>query len=217
MIISHAHRFVFFSNPKTGSESLRALLEPYNEVPVRPWRETTLAQPFYPHMPPREALPVFRANGWDWEGYRRITCVRNPYPRLVSLYRMIAEVDGVWKLRARLGLGVPSFARWLAATRPEGRGGGGRSHQRWRRYGTWSAGAWTHDAHGRRLVTDTLRLERLADELPEVLADLGLPRDLSLPHVNARPATDWRGWYDGATHGLVARRYAWDLRNFHYS
>ena len=217
MIISHTHRFVFFSNPKTGSESLRALLQPYNEVTVQPWRETSQSQPFYPHMPPREALPIFRAKGWDWEDYRRITCTRNPYPRLVSLYRMIADVDGIWKLRRKLGLGVPSFERWLASTRPDGRGGGGRSHQRWRRFGTWSAGAWTHDAQGHRLVPDILRLEHLSEDLPALLERLGLPQDLTLPHVNQRPQTDWTDWYSADTHSLVARRYAWDLDNFQYS
>lgn len=217
MIISHSHRFIFFSNPKTGSESLRALLDPWNEVRVQPWRQTSRAQPFYPHMPPREALAVFRANGWDWEGYTRLTCVRNPYPRLVSLYRMIAEVDGLWALRRQVGLPVPSFDTWLAATRPDGRGGGGRAHQRWRRFGTWSAGAWTHDAAGRRLVSDTLRLEHLDRELPDMLARLGLPDTLQMPHVNRRPSTPWQEWYSDKSRKLVARRYAWDLANFQYS
>lgn len=217
MIVSHSRRFIVFSFPKTGSESLRALLAEYGEEPVRPWRTRSRLYPFYPHMPPVEAARVFRARGWDFGAYRRITVVRNPYPRLVSLYRMIAEVDGLWQLRRRAGLPVPSFATWLAGTRPDGRGGGGRPHQRWRRYGAWSAQSWIHDAAGRVLVTDVLRLENLTAELPPLLDSLRLPRPGSLPTVNARPRTRWQDWYGPAEAALVARRYAWDIASFYKS
>ncbi|PRX33914.1 Sulfotransferase family protein [Meinhardsimonia xiamenensis] len=215
MIVSHSRRIVFFSFPKTGSETLRSLLAPIGEEPVLPYHSRSRLYPFYPHMPPREAEAVFRARGWDFSAYRRITVVRNPYPRLVSLYRMILEADGLWRLRRRLGLGVPDFERWLVSTRPDGRGGGGRAHQRWRRFGTWSARAWLHDAKGRPLVTDVLRLERLATDLLPLLADLGLAVPAQLPMINARPRVDWRSWYGEMTRALIARRYAWDLQTFY--
>ncbi|WP_224826119.1 sulfotransferase family 2 domain-containing protein [Cognatishimia sp. MH4019] len=217
MIISHTHRFIFFSNPKTGSESLRALLAPLNEEPIGPWRNRTTQNPFYAHMSPAEAQISFADKRWPFEAYRRITCVRNPYPRLVSLYRMIADVDGLWRLRRRMGLGQMNFSRWLVETQPDGPGGGGRIHQRWRRYGTWSAQAWTTDATGARLATDILRLEHLAEELPPLLADLNLPLRPELGHVNARAKTDWSRWYSPQTRALVADRYAWDFRRFSYS
>lgn len=216
MIVSHRHRFIFFSNPKTGSESLRRMLAPWNEVAVRPWRQISAAAPFYPHMSPAEARAAFARAGWDFAAYRRITCLRDPYPRLVSLYRMIAAVDGVWRWRRRLGrplgLGAPSFARWLAASRPRGRGGGGRRHQRWRRHGAWSAQVWTG---GGQLVTDVLRLEHLGRDLPPLLADLGLGPPPPIPWDNRRPAADWRGCYTPRSARLVARRYAWDFTHFY--
>ena len=217
MIISHTHRFIFFSNPKTGSESLRALLSPLNEEPVGAWKNRTTQHPFYAHMSPAEAQISFAAKRWPFEAYRRITCVRNPYPRLVSLYRMIADVDGLWRLRRRLGLGQTSFSRWLLEVQPHGPGGGGRIHQRWRRYGAWSAQTWTTDAHGTRLVTDILRLEHLETELPALLAEMNLPLRGALPVRNARPQTDWTRWYSPQTHALIANRYAWDLQRFSYS
>ncbi|MGR3573087.1 sulfotransferase family 2 domain-containing protein [Brevirhabdus sp.] len=218
MIVSHRHRFVFFSNPKTGSESIRRMLAPWNEVAVRPYRA---AAPFYPHMSPAEAYVAFQRAGWDFTAYRRITCLRDPYPRLVSLYRMIAAVDGIWRLRQRwgrpLGLGAPSFARWLAAARPRGRGGGGRAHQRWRRHGAWSAEAWTG---GGRLITDVLRLEHLGRDLPPLMTELGLTDPAqapspAIPWDNRRTAADWRGYYTAASARLVARRYAWDFTHFY--
>ena len=217
MIISHTHRFIFFSNPKTGSESVRALLAPLNEEPIGAWRDRTTKNPFYAHMSPAEAQISFAAKRWPFEDYRRVTCVRNPYPRLVSLYRMIADVDGLWRWRRRMGLGQTSFSRWLHETQPYGPGGGGRIHQRWRRYGTWSAQTWTTNAQGARLVTDILRLEHLDRELPVLLAEMGLPVRAQLGHVNARSKTDWSHWYSPQARALVADRYAWDLKRFSYS
>lgn len=225
MIVSHRHRLIFFAFPKTGSESLRALLAPLNEVTVRPWRQARRGRDFYPHMSPAEAALAFDRRGWDFAGYRRVTCLRNPYPRLVSLYRMIRAVDGVWRLRARAGLGLPGFADWLRGTAPCGPGGGGRAHQRWRRYGTWSAQAWIGagggdtddtDDTGATLVPHVLRLEHLAQELPALWRHLDLPPPPApLPWLNRRPPAPWQGWYDAPLHHLVARRYRWDLARFY--
>lgn len=228
MIVSHRYRLIFFAFPKTGSESLRALLAPLNEVGVRPWRAAGRGRDFHPHMSPAEARAAFARRGWDFAAYRRVTCLRNPYPRLVSLYRMIRAVDGVWRLRARAGLGVPGFAAWLRASPPRGRGGGGRAHQRWRRHGTWSARAWiegeaaeataeaTGDAAAPPLVTHVLRLEHLAQELPALWQQLGLPPPPDpLPWLNSRPPAPWQAWYDPPLRHLVARRYRWELARFY--
>ncbi|MBV0911123.1 sulfotransferase family protein [Anianabacter salinae] len=211
MIISHTRRLIVFSNPKTGSESLRALLSPVAEEVVVPWRQTCGLYPFYPHMPPREAKRVFDARGWEFAGYTRITTIRNPYARLVSLYRMIQRADGVWRMRQRAGLPVPGFAEWLRSTQTDGPGGGGRRHQRWRRFGTYSVAAWTRDAGGRPLVSHILRLEHLAEDAASVLQDIGR----GVPHLNAAPRIDWQDWYDAETTALVALRYRDELCKFY--
>jgi hypothetical protein len=46
MIVSHSWRFIVFSNPKTGSESLRNLLAPWNGEPVPNWRESSALYTF---------------------------------------------------------------------------------------------------------------------------------------------------------------------------
>lgn len=207
MIISHKHKFIFFSMPKTGSESLRELFAPLQEEHVPAWKERS---PFYSHMTPWEANEAFRSQGLNFNDYARVSCMRNPYPRLVSLYRMIHDVDGAWVQRRRLRLGNPSFGSWLESSEPSGSGGGGRRHQRWRRYGTWSCAAWDGG-----LLTHQLHLERLTSELPELVRSLDLPVDPSaLPHVNARPQSNWRDWYDEPLWDLVAHRYRADLGEY---
>ncbi len=216
MIISHKHRFIFFSNPKTGSESVRLMLEKFNEESIVPYRACTCATPFYPHMSPQEAKAVFMRRGWNFDSYRRVTCVRNPYARLVSLYQMIHRVDRLCRVLRRLRVPRRSFSRWLTQTRPDGRGGGGFRHQRWRKFGTWSIRSWAYDANDAALVTDILPLETLALDLPGLLEELKLPKVGTLPHANIGATADYQSCYTPRTRNLVAKRYGWDIRHFSY-
>lgn len=216
MIVCHSRKFVFFSFPKTGSESLRAMLAPHAEEPVGPCRAATRARPFYSHMSPAEARAAFAARGLDLGGYTTFTITRNPFARMVSIYEMVMAVDGIEKLRRRAGLPRRPFGAWLASTRPDGRGAGGRWHQRWRKYGTWSTRAWISGEDGAPLVAHVLRLEHLAHDLPPLLARLGLEPPQAIAHRNRRVTTDWRRYYDAESRALVEARYGGDLQTYGY-
>ncbi|SLN69257.1 sulfotransferase family 2 domain-containing protein [Roseisalinus antarcticus] len=216
MIVSHSRKIIFFSFPKTGSESVRDMLSEINEEPIHHFKDATPQSPYYSHMSPAEAQAEFEKRGLDYSGYFRFTVTRNPYPRLVSIYEMVMAVDGVEKLKRRIGLRQQGFADWLAATEPSGSGGGGRRHQRWRRFGTWSTAAWIAGRDGEVAVDRVLRLEYLADELPGVLRDLSLPRPETLTHKNRRVTRDWRSYYDDRSRALVAARYGDDLATYGY-
>jgi len=94
MIVSHTYKFIFFSNPKTGSESVRAMLAPFQEVEVVPFVRQGSERVFYPHMRPVEARSIFEERGWTFEEYVKLVFVRNPWARLVSLYEMIGSHEG---------------------------------------------------------------------------------------------------------------------------
>lgn len=211
MIICHSRRFIFFSAPKTGSETVRALLSEFGEEPVGTYRDRTPEAPFYSHMSPAEAARVFAARGWPFMSYRRLTCVRNPFDRLVSLYEMICRVDGVWRLRDRMGLSHPDFGTWLRSSRPDGRGGGGRPHQRWRRFGTYASAAWEGG-----LITDVVQTEDLGRQIAVPLADLGIELSGPLPHLNRGDGRDCASYYDTDRIDLVTARYGDDLARFGY-
>jgi len=139
MRISHRHRFVFFSSPKTGSESVRALLDPLSDIRDVPFALTRPDFPFYSHIRPIEMRAAFSRFGWKYDDYYRFVFVRNPWLRLVSLYRYLLRSDLPQK---------PSFADWLKASRPDGTGGGGPDHVRWLKYGTYSLAAFAGDGTG---------------------------------------------------------------------
>jgi hypothetical protein len=217
MIISHSKRFVFFCAPKTGSESLRAMLLDQNEEDVaRDYRVRTTAHPFYPHMSPIEAKVIFFDRGWPWDEYQRYSMVRNPYPKLYSLYSMICRVERTWYWRPKISLAAPSFSNWLHHSKTSGEGGGGRHHQRWRRFGTWSAYNWGHAPTGEPLLSGFLRLEHFEDDFRAIAAQIGLETRAALPRLNKGSNTDWRVSYSESDVAFVADRYAWDLKNFNY-
>lgn len=210
MRISHRHRFVFFANPKAGSSTVRRLLDPYTDVhPVRNFRERTAANPFYPHMRPEEARPLFHDFGWDFDGYTKFTLVRNPWARLVSLYEHIHEHEAA----------PPPFPAWVQSVRPYDEGGGGQPWERWRRYGAYSIEHFIKDESGGVLVDKVLRLEDIDDVLLPFLAAVGLPVaaagavERSNRGKRTRPYT---GYYTPAAVEHVRQLYRYDIVHYGY-
>lgn len=210
MIISHRHSVILFANPRTGSETLRAVFEPWADEPVVPFRNVTPQMPFYPHMTPRECQIAFAGRGLDFQSYRRITFVRSPFARLVSLYRMIGDVDPIWLVRQGMGIGPPNFARWLRKIRPDGRGAGGPRHHKWRQYGCWSLAEWCGG-----LVEEVYRTEDMATILPRIGAEYGLQVG-EVPRLNARPRVHWQALYTPELISIVHDRYAPEIERFGY-
>jgi len=228
--ISHRYKFVFFSNPKTGSESVRLMLDPYSDIHCVRFRQRTAAFPFYDHMLPVELREIFRERGWDFDSYYKFTFVRNPWARLVSVYAAILDRGFAGRMRdtanflsrlvRRRGLApdIEGFRRWVREVETSGRGGGGKPHHGWRQQGTWSIAAFVSDGEGNELVDGVIRLEDAATRLPELARELGLPDagKLTLPHVNVHRHAKYTAYYDEATAGHVARLYAEDIARFGY-
>lgn len=209
MRISHRHRFIFFANPKTGSSSVRQMLDPYTDVfSVKNRFAVTPENPFYPHMRPIEARDFFRRFGWDFDRYRKFTFVRNPWARLVSLYEHIRRVEP----------GIEPFSQWLDSIRPHGQGGGGEDGQRWRKYGTYSLKHFVEDETGRSLVDRVIRLENIDRDLLPYLRSIGIPVSLSaeILHRNRGPVVDYTGHYCEETAQRVAELYRDDIEHYGY-
>ena len=208
MRISHQYRFIFFSNPKTGSSTIRQFLDPYTDVrPVLNYRNLTDANPFYPHMRPDEARPLFEQFGWDFEGYTKFVFVRNPWARLVSLYEHIHRENQ-----------KQPFADWLYSVKPYGCGGGGEAWERWRRYGSYSIEHIIKDSGGNILVDKVLRLEDMQQALIPFLGALGLLVDPATPigHKNSGTKKDYRRYYNAETREHVEDLYRYDIVNYGY-
>ena len=229
MRISHRHKFIFFSNPKTGSESVRKLLDPYADIRGVPFWETSPAMPFYAHISPREVRDLFVQRGWDYDSYFKFTFIRNPWARLVSLYEMIygakkrkkgvvASVSGFLRNLRGHHPSPAGFRKWIKTVRPDGVGGGGPANQRWQRYGTYSILAYAGDDGGGMLVDKVIRLEDITNELIPLLERIGVPNagSLAIPRVNVRKHSPYIAYYDDECADLVRRNYAYDIETFGY-
>ncbi len=219
MRISHRHRFVFFASPKTGSRSVRKLLDPYAEIHGRPAHELTADFPFYNHMRPVELREVFSSRDWDFDGYFKFVMVRNPWTRLVSLYEMFAFREGgqLSRLRRR-ATRHRGFQAWVHALDP---GGGGRAaagvEKGVIRFGTFSYIGFAGDEDGRPLVDEVIKLEEIKSALPPVLERLGVPLPPRIPRTGrGRYRGGYRAYYDDETRELVGTLYAEDIERFGY-
>jgi hypothetical protein len=220
MRISHRHRFVFFASPKTGSRSVRKLLDAHSEIHGRPADEVTEDFPFYNHMRPVELRDVFGVRGWDFDAYFKFVMVRNPWSRLVSLYEMYAFREGgqLSRLRSR-STRHEGFRAWSRTLDSKlGRGVAPGVQKGVIRFGAFSYVGFAGDENGRPLVDEVIKLEEIDSGLPPVLERLGVPLPRRVPQTGrGRYHGSYRAYYDDETRELVGALYAEDIQRFGYT
>jgi hypothetical protein len=207
MRISHRYRFIFFSFPKTGSESVRLGLDPLSDIRGQP--QPTPDNPFLTHLRPADVRELFRERGWKFDNYYRFVFIRNPWVRLVSLYQMLQREENGLRM---------TFAEWLVNTRTNGPGAGEDGIRRLhRRYGTYTLDSFVADEEGRRLVDEVFRLEDISF-VPQRLRARGVPYSFNtFPWINrSRQRADLNQYYTPGLRAVVAMRYAKEIGEFAY-
>jgi hypothetical protein len=211
MRISHKYKFIFFSNPKTGSTSIRDFLNPYSDIREVQYTDRTEQNPFYAHISPKEVKEIFLIKGWNFDSYFKFTFIRNPWARLVSLYEMIKSGRS----------NIDEFKIWVKTIKPYGIGGGGDPYlQRWRVYGTYSIENYIKDDFGNILVDQIIRLEDINTESIKFLKKLGIPNleKCKIPiKNNKRKYGSYLNYYDEETKEYVASIYRYDIQEFNYN
>lgn len=81
MRISHQHKFVWISKPKTGSTSVRKLLDKYSDI------KSTDSRPYHHHTTVDQARALFAENGWNFDDYQVFVCDRNPWDLMTSIWK----------------------------------------------------------------------------------------------------------------------------------
>lgn len=246
MILSHKHKFIFICNGKTGTTSIEAALEPYQEG-----KELDLGVPrlFVPkHIPPALLRGVLPAAVWD--EYFKFVFVRNPWDLFVSNWyhnaagRPSGQSDAP-SLRTRIHRRLRSMYRRAPQTR-----GGERLRSLYR--AVWPR----HPAKGGvapvcfspadvDYLFDLLKQERglpgadgyyqsnwVYDVEGNCLVDFvgrfenlagdvrqiadRIGVDMQLPHLNRTTHAPYRAHFDDASRRRVGERWEIDVRNFGY-
>lgn len=203
MRISHRHRFVYIAIPKTGSSTVRKLLEPYSDL--RSW-DLGVGE----HALPGDLKNVFLERGWDWDSYHKFTVVRNPWARQLS--------DHNYKIK--IGSNPPS--QWHINNNPE-------YYDYCVRYvkevpdfrsSVKSGYVIPSQCEWAQEMNSVCRLETLEKDLREVWSKLGLDlHDLeTIPRKNRSSRNDdYRLEYDDESRDIVAKKFARDIEMFGYS
>ena len=77
MRISNKYKFIFLSNPKTGSESLRKMLDPYTDI---------YSNNINHHYNIEKTISLLNTKDLDYKNYFIFGFIRNPWERAVSYY-----------------------------------------------------------------------------------------------------------------------------------
>lgn len=226
MRISHKYKFIFFANPKTGSETVREILELYSDVSSVQYRKKNYKNPFYSHISPKEVKQIFEEKRLCYDEYFKFTFVRNPWARLVSLYEMIYFTKGGKNVNHKLKMLLkeaffkkPDFKTWLSTIENKGIGAGGQECERWRRYGSYSLDNYIMDEQKNILVDKIIRLEDIDEELIPTLVNIGLPiakTDIKIAKTNNRKYKKYTEYYDEDSIQCIKNLYKYDIDNFNY-
>lgn len=216
MRISHRHNFIFLAYPRTASRTIRSLLDDAADLSGVHLSQVTAENPFHHHMTARAAKQAFDRLGWDWHSYHSFCVVRNPYARLLSLFKRRREKEDRWDARLHP---VHNLTSWLFARLPARLAFNLFVLTRDPQRGVaCSLPAFTFDAQGRNLVSGVLQFEYLDEQLPASLEILGLAVNAQeLPKLNrSNDQSSYVGWYHPLTIRQVERNYAYTIEKFGY-
>jgi Sulfotransferase family len=139
--------------------------------------------------------------GGDWQSYYSFGLVRNPWDRVVSIYRFIQETPNSGRHAELAGLTFEQFLmrpRTLEAGQPR---------QNWDNLS---------DRTGeRQLVTEIFRFEDIADAYSTIARRCGLD-PTELPRLNATTRADYRQYYTPKLADRVADLFEVDILRFGY-
>ncbi|MEQ8557981.1 MAG: hypothetical protein RIB03_06645 [Henriciella sp.] len=155
MRLSDSHKFVFIANPRCGSTSIRAMLDPYASVRSS---DPTSGSWLWHHASASRVQEGMRETGRNPEEYFFFTTIRDPWERVASTYRFgLSHSASGWHPFARDAGSPDAFVLHPEVTR---------------RLRGFAIDAMGEDESGNMLFDEILPLERLHEVLPPVIEKL---------------------------------------------
>ena len=212
MRVSHKHKFIFFAVPRTGSTTVRAVLDPFSDLKSRHITEIDDDAPFYHHISPAEARVIFQQRGWDFESYYRFCFVRNPFDRATSLFHHRIKTQDVSTWQRFMTRQKVRFLRKRVFNM--------YVDQHIVQWGRLEApvSEFVQSDDGTVLVDQIFPFEHLKKSLQTVFTHMDLPASrLSIPHKNQSDRSHYRQYYNEDSKTKVAEVYSEDIKEYGYS
>ena len=204
MRISHKNKFIFLSNPKTGSTTVREILDPYSDI------KSSNKKPFVHHIEAVQLKNIFIKNGWNWDEYYKFTFIRNPYEKYVSQYFFSAP-DNNFKRQFDKGYNKKkafsvSFKEWLKY----------HDNMKILPVGIRDIKQFAFDNNGNMLVNKIIKLEEINTELPKILNKLNINHNKIIKKINTTNHKNYRQYYDEECIKIVQKYMSNDIEIGNY-
>lgn len=207
MIISHKKKFVFIAIPKTGSTTIRRVLDKYSDVVSSGSKQDKNYQ--------HSSLKSLQKN-YDIKNYTSFCFVRNPFELSVSTYfyylkmikywNNVPPSEYVWQEihnnYKQLMHGCNNFNDYISNIEENG----------WVEDDEWN----TPQCMYTEKVNFIGKFENLQEDFDVVCDKIGIPRQ-QLPHKNKSNHKHYTEYYDDETRKIVAEKYKKDLDLFNYT
>ena len=201
MIVSHSKKFIFISNPKTGSTSIDAVLAEFNDEPFlnEIYEDGLYTRKHMPAQALKDRLPVV-----IWRDYFKFSFVRNPWDWFISQqFYNLGKNGVVCDINAQLKndqlIGTYDFLKTYRGKRD-------------------AESAFQHsflcDDDNNILLDFIGRFEKLDNDFREVQRIIDT--DFLLPHLNASRHRHYQYYFNDETKTLIADLYKVDVHMFQY-
>ena len=225
MRISHEHKFLSISIPKTGTKTVRTTFDQINNITKS---ISDPNSPYYQHVHARRLKEEFDEKGWDWDDYFKFTFVRNPWARMVSIFFYREKMAHQWKhgegkfkdmasnpsnqrsIQNHQGKRCVRFVKKYPTFKDAIFKGPRRLHQ----FGETQFN-YICDEDGKQLLDFVGKLENLQEDFNTICDKVGIPQQ-QLPHLNKSKHKHYTEYYDDETRQIVAEKYAKDIEYFGY-
>ena len=233
MRISHKHKFIFIACPKTASTSVRLSFLPFSDIISEKNEKTNKYHGKYhdlydekfsdPHIKALDLRKKFIENNWNWEDYKILGFVRNPWDREVSHFefkkRYVEKCDnGEIKnneyaddCRLLLEKCDWDFKKFI------------QNH-----FMMESCYKWFCDENEKLIISHPSKMENLQEDFSKFMIDVNLP-NVQLGHrglsgrvethdddIESGKKIHYTEYYDDETRQIVTERYAKDIEYFGY-
>ena len=171
MRISHKFKFLYLAITKTGSTTVRKLLDPFSDI-----SSTSNHGEFKHHQKAKELRLVFKKHKWEWDQYFKFTVVRHPIARLRSSHTFMIQIGSnpptpyhkkdampFYEKCKKYSMETLSFEEAIMSG----------SLDFFPPQHLWV----TADDKTTLLVNKIIKLEEINQELPKTWAEIGLPAD----------------------------------------
>jgi hypothetical protein len=207
MLISHKHKFVFISIPKTGSTSVRNSLSQYGDV----FSSSDTKSPLYLHIKAKDLKKYFIENKWNWNEYYKFAFVRNPWDSIISQY--------YYKLNFinREKLDLPYNKNFMINCKLLKRKCKNFHEAVQLNLLTFeNQVSWTIDDEGKNLINFIGRFENINQDFETICQQIGLP-ETKLKHQNKTEHLNYCEYYDEKSIEIVRKNLKEDIEAFNYA